>query len=387
MASGRSDRRRPNKLGIALAISLAVHLAVIGLAGSWVEPVRVDRQLFPVEVVEVPIPEPPEPEPPELAEPETPPSRPETPPARPRLAARTPVAAPIKADPIRREPEAQEPAEPPSNEPGPEEPPPVQVLDLDPAKVARSEVLRRQAELDDDERAERQVADRVDGMMRGALPPRTNDRSAYPELVRDAEGNFTWHRNGMTAKIQPDGTVDFEIGSNPLGRASKLCLEPSTEPGACRPAAMVPGPGGITPPLDLTDLALMARGEDPRAAVKRWFLRQTEDLRGEMAERYRKRSLARAPSKVNRNLARIWSDGRLSGPAKRLLLFRLWDECAEPFHEDDERPEAEVGLRTRDHIISFIRQKAPPGSPWAYTPGEIRILNGRRDSRQRFEPY
>ena len=46
---------------------------------------------------------------------------------------------------------------------------------------------------------------------------------------------------------------------------------------------------------DWNDMALLAVGDDPHAAEKRRFLRQTESLRDELADRVRREGLVRLP--------------------------------------------------------------------------------------------
>ena len=143
----------------------------------------------------------------------------------------------------------------------------------------------------------------------------------------------------------------------------------------------------IRPNFDLNDLAAMAVGDDPLAAQKRWFLRQTEPLRDSLAAKARKQDLSRAAVAARRRAAAVLSDRDLAFPAKRRLLFELWDECEEPAHEGDLRPEVAAGLRARELIEGLVRQKLPRGGEGAYSASELRRLNSKRSSKRRFSPY
>ena len=69
------------------------------------------------------------------------------------------------------------------------------------------------------------------------------------------------------------------------------------------------------------------------------------------------------------------------------MLFQLWDECEEPRNELDDRPEAKAGQRVRGHIIRFVRERLPAGSPEAFGLEELRRLNASRSSTKSFAPY
>jgi hypothetical protein len=215
-------------------------------------------------------------------------------------------------------------------------------------------------------------------MAREALPPPLNDPPAYPELVLDDEGNFTWHFYSLVGKIRPDGTVFFEHHAPPRGKATgRYCLELSTAPGQCQELSTVPWPEDWGSPM----------GSFPENPIKMWFLRQTEALSDRLSERWQRQSLATAMSAVQRNADRVWRDETLGLRAKRRLLFELWDECEEPRGDDDDRAAAHVGQRARDQIVEYIRRMLPAESRDAYLLDEVRRFNAMRESRQPFAPY
>lgn len=323
---------------------------------------------------------------------------------RPLLAALTTPHSVLPPSPVQEElPTPQEVVEEPS--PIPQGPLMVPWLPSPRDTAKRQILLDNLPPISDQERVEA----RVKGILDGALHELPNDQSPMPSLETDGEGNLI-HRDGaLVATIHPDGTVDFgtsatvtvdgfgddhddditslhtKIPGVPIPLAVRRASEADCMVNRCDDKA---GAGAtFRPSMDLTDLALKARGENPLAARQRRFLRLTEGLRDDIADRHRKRSLSRSRLRAGRNLDRIWSDEALGFAQKRRMLFRLWDECEEPEGEDDDRPEAAAGLRARRHILQFIRQKMPPGSPGAFSPGELRLLNSNRGSSRPFSPY
>ena len=106
-----------------------------------------------------------------------------------------------------------------------------------------------------------------------------------------------------------------------------------------------------------------------------------DERRGVMATRDRK-NLAAAVARTPARLERIWRD-RTSAAEKRVLLFELWDECA----EDGPSGVVSAASAVRAALVAFVRRRLPPGSRDAFTDEELRALNRRRTSRARFEPY
>lgn len=258
-----------------------------------------------------------------------------------------------------------------------EEPEAMEGIDLpSPEEFARRAAVAPLVGLDDEGQMLRRVEQRGDGMLRDALPPRLNDPPAYPELILDDEGNFTWHFYYLVAKIRPDGSVFFTHQAPSKGFTGRYCHELATEPGQCEEIPTIPWPAGENP-----------IGRFPENPIKRWFLRRTEALRDQMIDLDRRQTLATAPSAALRNVTKTWSDDSINVTARRRLLFELWDECEEPRNGDDERPEARVGQRAREHILLFIRRELPRGCSEAYSGAELRAYNAMRASRQPFFPY
>lgn len=411
MAPSSPRSRTIGRIAVALGGSVLVHIVVAMAAVPDIASVREDEPPFtPVELVPPeperpsPVVPPPEPPPPEPEEQEERTHRRQT--AEPRLLAS--LTDPRRETTLPRAPDEPPLLEPSPAAPAPEEPETIYV----PRVPTPREAARRQALLDnlppltDEDRVTR----RARGMMKGALAPPPNDASPMPTLVPDGEGNLVHHDGALTATIRPDGSVDFEVGPStsvdqysegppddivdmhtkipgvPIPLASRRANQVDcATPDRCFDKA---GPGlTVRPGMDLNDLLLKAKGDDPLAARKRRFLRLTEDLRDDMAEEHRRKTLSRSKLRAGRNLGRVWSDGTLGFATKRVMIFQLWDECDEPQGEGDDRPEAKAGQRARGHILKFVRQKLPRGSPEAYPPDELRRLNARRKSRQAFRPY
>jgi hypothetical protein len=390
---------------VAVGGSLVFHLLVAVAAMPDPPPSLVEPEVAPVELI--------------VSEPELParfvpppierPPEPEDISPRERQAARPLLAVltePLNGQPL--PPLPSEPSEPRSPEPSTDEPIPVVI----PWVPSPREAARRQALLEDlpPLSDQERVEARVQGIMEGALRPLPNDVSPPPEMHLDSEGNLVHHDGALVAKIHPDGTVDFgttaSVGLDEFdddGPSDEILDMHTKIPGVpipliARRASEADrargkndddvGPGvTFRPNMDLTDLMLKARGEDPLAARKRRFLRLTEELRDGMADENRVKTLSQSKVRAGHNLDRVWSDPSYSFATKRRLLFQLWDECDEPQREQDDRPEAKAGLRARRHILGYVRQKLPPGSAEAFSPDELRRLNSRRESSGPFEPY
>lgn len=131
--------------------------------------------------------------------------------------------------------------------------------------------------------------------------------------------------------------------------------------------------------------------------AKRKLLAASFSVRLKVAKKYAKKNIARQMSQMNRDLLAIW---RSSQPprTRRKLIFEVWDECEESPAADlgDIATEAasvvdvlrhRAGQAARRKIIAFIQARIPADSVDAFAPAELVALNGRRVSRERFEPY
>lgn len=189
--------------------------------------------------------------------------------------------------------------------------------------------------------------------------PWTTQR-APPDLHRTADGGYVYRSRRMNARIGPDGTVAF----------------------GDRPGVTIDGPGpemglGLGGTFDATESLMEARGQDPLAAERAWFMRGTEELRDHLAALARHADGEHSLRNLDRRLAAIVADRTLSPATQRARVFDAWDDC-----ETDA-----IGERARDHIAQFARAHFPSGSSLAYTTAELGAFNARRVSRERFAPY
>lgn len=180
-------------------------------------------------------------------------------------------------------------------------------------------------------------------------------RRTEPQLVPRPDGSLEYRGHAFTARIAPDGSVTF------------------SDRGAVQADEMLQGGPGR---FDLTDLAMSARGQDPYAAEREWFMERTEAVRARLEAEARAREREAALRGIPGRLAAIWNRDQ---PAfvRRRAIFRVWDECSE---EGD-------GLDVRRQVIEFVRTQIPRNSPDAFTAEELRRLNERRESTMPFEPY
>ena len=115
------------------------------------------------------------------------------------------------------------------------------------------------------------------------------------ELVADGQGGFRGERPAYSLKIDRDGSLHFRDHVN----------------------------------LDLTDLVMRARGEDPYAFDKRRARELTETFRASMSESDRRDRIERALAALPAQLAAISSRPDLPPDARRQVFDDLWDEFAE----------------------------------------------------------
>jgi hypothetical protein len=134
--------------------------------------------------------------------------------------------------------------------------------------------------------------------------------------------------------------------------------------------------------FDISDALMRRQGIDPYAAKKLAFLDSTRDERVEMGKRYRKEQLAKAARITKENLAQLAATVR-DPAARKQALFDMWDEVTETGTDE----EVAAGQSSRKMIIGFIRTHLPQGSTHAYTLDELAALNAKKQSKARFVPY
>jgi hypothetical protein len=196
------------------------------------------------------------------------------------------------------------------------------------------------------------------------------------ELVyRDPLGHFK-------ATLNTDGRVsfrDFGIERAPLVKDEKL-------------RSRSRGFGG------LSDFIRAGQGKEPWWVDKKKLLQRTEKLRLALAIKWAESQVEVRMKQLYRDLLEIWHDAARTAVQRRERLFQRWDECVEAMRVDikgfgdsgkselDELRE-KAGGEARASIEAFIRKHLPKGSEDAYPPEELRELNRKRHSEERFDPY
>jgi len=372
-------RTEDKALVAGVVVSLGAHLVAASTLPEGGRPADAIRRPDPVEfVLELP------------AEPPPPAARPVRPPPEP-----APDDPPSLEDP---RPEAtREPAPPAPRDPSsqaevalvdpttvPTQPPPAEaerarereaarrraaLLDLSPEAAARagmrlelpsgprdvqSEGRRRRDDRDTSFYAER-GSSLASGLSRDANR-RPGGRRPPPELRRGTDGVYRWEGPLVSARIQPDGRVVFDD----------------------RPGMQMEADGqSVGGRFDITDAITRSQGQDPYAAEKRWFLRETEELRDGLSAESQERRIAGAERELRGRLRALWGNPSMPAATRRRQIFRLWDGLAED----------EVGRRARAAVERFVRRALPADSADAFTTAELAELNGGRRSEARFTPY
>ena len=126
-------------------------------------------------------------------------------------------------------------------------------------------------------------------------------------------------------------------------------------------------------------------GDDPYRLAKQKLAEETREQRIHMALAAAARNKREALFRLKDDLERVARAPDLSAAERRDTLFQLWDECLEP--SADAGAGTDHGAMARTTILAFTRRLYPPGSPDAFTPTELAMLNRRRTSRQIFDPY
>ena len=186
-------------------------------------------------------------------------------------------------------------------------------------------------------------------------------RRGPPELHRRRDGSYDYDGAGFRARISPDGRVEFSDregmdydGGGDLERVASARFRF----------------GGLSDRMD------QRRGNDPYAAERSWFMRETETLRHRLEQETRSHDMERALRSLRGRLIVLWRDDDRPAEAKREAIFRMWRDCA---------PDEE-GARARAVIEAFVRERLPRGTPGAYPEDELERIN-RTLTGAGFRPY
>ncbi len=229
------------------------------------------------------------------------------------------------------------------------------------------------------------AARRLGGEKYGADPvPSSGTTDGEPRTL--AEAGFLRNKKGEIAYLDPAG--HFKAVLQPDGRV-KFRDYAVARDGTIRKGGKVMG---------LSEMIRSGQGKDLWYLDKKKLLERTEKLRLAMAVKWAEAQVEHRLKGLYRDLLEIWSDAERSAEERREQLFQRWDECVEAMRVDlkgfgdgaksslDALRE-KAGGEARASIEAFIRRHLPKGSENAYTPEELRDLNRRRHSEERFDPY
>jgi hypothetical protein len=161
--------------------------------------------------------------------------------------------------------------------------------------------------------------------------------------------------NGLEARVAPDGRIAFN--DPPAVKYTGLGLR-----------------------FDITEAVLKAIGDDPYATQKARIAAATREERFCLTLKEAEGDKRNAIFRLKENLDRIAADPSLTAAGKRAAVFDLWEGCLDT--SDDALANA-----ARATIVAFIRRAFAAGTPTAYTPVELAMLNRRRNCTRPFDPY
>jgi hypothetical protein len=374
--AGRAQRNR-----IALALgSLLVHAALVWLLPPADLRPKHDATIYaPVELVEwtpaeAPpgVPARPEPTPAEVVPSEAPPE-PTPPDEAPRARPRAPTEPPSAEMDTAPAP----PSEPATPQPDGGQPGAPAIPITNPRGAGGMRITSP--------RLDGSAARKIGGDKHGAaLPPATSGRvDAEPQTL--AEAGFLRGKKGELEYQDPLG--HFKATLLPDGRVKFRDF--AVARGTIRSGGKVAG---------MSEIIRSAQGKDLFWLDKKKLLERTEKLRLAMAVKWAEAQVNSRLKGLYGDLLDIWSDAERTAVQRREQLFERWDECVEAMTVDvkgfgdtakssiDELRE-KAGGEARASIEAFIRRHLPKGSENAYTPEELRDLNRRRHSEEKFDPY
>ncbi len=229
----------------------------------------------------------------------------------------------------------------------------------------------------------------------GGPTPVTEDTLAALGMKRQRDGTLLYVDSGkrFTATFNPDGSVRFgdRWGRDQHGKRMR----------GSGWALMQVNPGGLGlngPSEWLLALQDKMGGPEVHGAAKREFLNRTAEVRTRMTIAWTLQILDFRLRGLEQELFSLWS-AKVPAAARRELLFQRWDECDEAFSVTPEgeitaeaasvvdQARIETAEKARRVIEGFIRRQLPGTSTDAFTPTELADMNGRRVSKQPFQPY
>ncbi len=135
--------------------------------------------------------------------------------------------------------------------------------------------------------------------------------------------------------------------------------------------------------FDLTDAFMASVGDVLYPYRKLKLMDESREQRALMATQATTESLREALDHFPKRLMEMWRDPSYTLAERKLLLFALWDECAEEGSEEQLRTARSIRAST----LRFVRRVLPVGDANAYSEQELSALNASRQSTQLFAPY
>ena len=221
-------------------------------------------------------------------------------------------------------------------------------------------------------------ADKVPTLLDAPPQLKSDGKKDDVKLMPIEGGGYRYEDSTFVARIAADGQVEIrdkwpEVGINP---GSVEFLE--------GPQPLIIRPPSFVIKIDFTDVIMRAVGDDPYLHRKLTFLEKTLDFRVKLAAEACSERLTQAIYDLKTDLELIWADTAVSATVRRQQLFQVWDDCADG---PDDAKLAGYGDQARATVIAFIKTELPAASPLAFTRGELVALNRRRRSSSSFDPY
>ncbi|MFK7985917.1 MAG: hypothetical protein AB8I08_07780 [Sandaracinaceae bacterium] len=173
-------------------------------------------------------------------------------------------------------------------------------------------------------------------------------------LRREPDGSRSWAGPMFTARVAPNGEVTFEDGADVNTNGFSASGN-----------------------FDLQGAIMGAQGQDPRAAERERFMRETRAEREAMEDEYRREVQQRQVRRIRGELRSVWARADRSAERRRRRIFFLWDRITDDGSMDD----------VKAAVLTFVRINLPQGSADAFTTQELAAMNARRRSRREFAPY
>ena len=193
-----------------------------------------------------------------------------------------------------------------------------------------------------------------------------------------AGGGYRYDDPTFSARIEADGTLVLRDKGPQI----------DVSPGSIRPGLgvepMIIEPPSISVSIDVTDVVMRLAGDDPYYHRKLTFVRETLELRVELAKAACQERLTEALYTLKSDLQQIWDDRTIPLSVRRRHIFQIWDDCAD---DTDDQKIAGYADQARATVMAFIQDQLPANSAYAYPEPELVALNRRRKSKALFDPY